>query len=546
MLFSQAGHNLTIMKNFCIALFCLIISLCSASSETDFPVLYKGRFRPAEAYARLWLYDLHHAQSIKGKDSGNALDFLWKLHFSGHEQFDAIPLFWIGSAKIKSLLNIEKKQNRFSYIELAYINQIDTSNLSKKDLDEVAHLKFVLKQYEDTANLFVAIPTRRSNHEWIPLNSLNEHTKNYSAYSNEQYQHIRNNYLAWMQDPNNNSLKHQTTDSLLSAYSTIAGLVYQEAHGKALYYPTLTQLRLETWYYQFPAIWILILFYAITALLLIGSFSQPALVLLWITFILHTALLGMRCYILGRPPVSNMSETVIYVPWVAVLVSLVLNKFHKNHLILIASSAISIILLIILEITDMDNSLDQVQAVLDSQFWLMIHVLMIVGSYGIFFLGAILGHIYLFSYLYHRKETCAMKSLSQLILQSMYLGTALLIPGTILGGIWAAESWGRFWDWDPKESWAFISSCFYLICIHAYRFNKIGSFGLAIGSVTGSLAISFTWYGVNYILGTGLHSYGFGNGGEIYYYVFVVAELIIIVTSLITHQGQQSHKKFTG
>jgi hypothetical protein len=98
-----------------------------------------------------------------------------------------------------------------------------------------------------------------------------------------------------------------------------------------------------------------------------------------------------------------------------------------------------------------------------------------------------------------------------------------------LGGVWAAESWGRFWDWDPKESWAFISICLYLIWVHAYRFHRIASFGLAIGAVTGLLAISFTWYGVNYILGTGLHSYGFGSGGELYYYLFVGAESALLI-----------------
>jgi ABC-type transport system involved in cytochrome c biogenesis permease subunit len=109
------------------------------------------------------------------------------------------------------------------------------------------------------------------------------------------------------------------------------------------------------------------------------------------------------------------------------------------------------------------------------------------------------------------------------------LGIALLIPGTILGGVWAAESWGRFWDWDPKESWAFISSCAYLIIIHSYTFGHIRGFGLAVGSIVGLLFISFTWYGVNYVLGTGLHSYGFGTGGEFWYYGFILAEALFLI-----------------
>jgi ABC-type transport system involved in cytochrome c biogenesis permease subunit len=556
----------------CIAL--LSTHTLTASPENEFPVLYKGRFRPAEAYARLWLYDHYHAQSIKAKDllkfnlsSGNALNFLWKLHFEGHFPFDSAPLFWIQSAQIKKMMELKTKQNRFSYLEVLKIENLDTNSLSKKDLDEVNRLKFFIREFEshqgrpkrnseasalqqlkEAGTLFHSIPSRRADGEWYSFHAFQLPFKNYTPFSQEQYHTIKNHYLEWEKSLDNIVLKHQFTTSLLTAYSQIAGTPYQEAQGKALYYPSLTQLKLESWYYQFPFIQVLILLYSLTAIAFLCSYRLPqsnllkrsALLLLLISFIFHTGVLALRCYILSRPPVSNMSETVIYVPWVAVLASLVLSKLRNNQIILIASCVTSIFLLAILEITDLDNSLDQVQAVLDSQFWLIIHVLMVVGSYGVFLLGSLLGHVYLISYIFNRKETVSMNSLAQLILQTMYLGIALLIPGTILGGIWAAESWGRFWDWDPKESWAFISSCFYLIWVHAYRFNKIGYFGLAIGAVVGALAISFTWYGVNYILGTGLHSYGFGSGGEIYYYTFVTAELLLISYALYCYKRRRS------
>ena len=160
----------------------------------------------------------------------------------------------------------------------------------------------------------------------------------------------------------------------------------------------------------------------------------------------------MRCYILQRPPVSNMFETVIYVPWVAGCASLIFPSFRRQPLALLAACTASVILLLIVEVTGLNQTLDQVQAVLDSQFWLMIHVLLVVGSYGIFILGAVLGHLYLLLFIKRGKEAKLMPLLSSLILQTMYGGTALLVTGTILGGIWAAESWGRFWDWDPKES----------------------------------------------------------------------------------------------
>ena len=163
--------------------------------------------------------------------------------------------------------------------------------------------------------------------------------------------------------------------------------------------------------------------------------------------------------------------------------------------------------------------------------WLLIHVLLVVGSYGAFAVASTLGHLYVIGRQLKRRDAW-IAALQPGILQAVYIGMSLLLPGTLLGGIWAAQSWGRFWDWDPKESWAFISICTYLIFIHAFRKKQVGPFGLAIGAIIGFLTISFTWYGVNYILGTGLHSYGFGNGGELYYFAFFIGETLFLVTIL--------------
>ena len=215
-----------------------------------------------------------------------------------------------------------------------------------------------------------------------------------------------------------------------------------------------------------------------------------------------------------------MFETVIYVPWVASAVAFFLNGMIPFQLASIASA----VLLTVLELTPVNQGFENVQAVLNSQLWLTVHVLMIVGSYGVLILSGLFGH---YSLLFPSERV------NRWLLQTMYLGVALLIPGTLLGGVWAAQSWGRFWDWDPKESWAFISSAIYLVFIHAYRYGKIKSVGLAAGSIIGLMAISFTWYGVNYILGTGLHSYGFGSGGEVYYYLFLAFEILFLLAGII-------------
>ncbi len=585
----------------------------------DFPVLYKGRFRPADVYARLWLYDFYHSQSIKNEDlktfrtpCSSALPFLWRLDRLGHQSFICTPLFWVSSAEIKQLANLDILSNRFNYQELNSLTPTLSLNLTNKEGAEFSQLAQKLKQFslieqenpqeqlfqerlkslqvqklssqqieatleqefplverlKQAGTLFKALPGKYGEGDWISLKAFkikifDKRTNclkpigNFTLYSNENFERIRDAYFAWEKAVSHENLDDQKKTyhylgfSLKKAYATIAGHPYQEAMGKALCYPTLNQLYAEYAYYQFPWIKLLIVLYGFSAIFLMcfknilnPKVKQSILMLLIVTFMLHTGLLLCRCYILNRPPVTNMFETVIYIPWVATLFSLTLAFLRRNTFVLFSASLSSFVLLVILEVTDLNQSLDQVQAVLDSQFWLLIHVLIVVGSYGIFILGSVLGHFYLCLALMHSSKTSTMRTLAQLILQTLYVGTAFLITGTILGGVWAAESWGRFWDWDPKESWAFISICLYLICIHAYRFHQIREFGLAFGAVIGFLAISFTWYGVNYILGTGLHSYGFGSGGEKYYYSFLLSEILFLISlSILKVRSIYSNKK---
>ncbi len=523
-------------------------------------------------------------------DQKSGSELAWHIHFNGIEPWQQSPLFWVQSAELKKALNLNPKHNRFSYQQLyqalyskeksnlklmkalipnaysnAYrspLNRGKSIQLELKDLspglwateqngnvilvakpdqplwkflkpgmslgkvketqikDEALEIIGKLQRFSSQTNDFKALPSKTKPGEWVSLRALKDHQRNFTLYPDSLFHNIREAYIK-RDIP---ALKM----FLEKGYATIAGTPYLKARGKTLYYPSQTQLQAEKWLYVYPWIAICISLYLAGITFAFFSMNRTSLFFIILAFSLHTLLLAVRCYILARPPVSNMFETVIYVPWVAVLGGITLRFFSREKWILPAASIVSVLLLIVLQLTQLNSRLENVQAVLDSQYWLIIHVLMVVGSYGLFALAGVLGHFYLIGLAYEKKETEHLKSVAKLIIQSMYLGTALLIPGTILGGVWAAQSWGRFWDWDPKESWAFISSCIYLMWIHAYRFRHIGNFGLAVGSVTGLTAISFTWYGVNYILGTGLHSYGFGSGGELYYYLYLGAELLFV------------------
>ncbi len=180
------------------------------------------------------------------------------------------------------------------------------------------------------------------------------------------------------------------------------------------------------------------------------------------------------------------------------------------------------------------------QPVLRDNFWLTIHVLTIVSSYAAGALAWGLGILSLGHYLFgnYRRgssgttrapEACG--ELAGFIYKAMQVAVILLAAGTILGGLWADVSWGRFWGWDPKEVWALVSLLAYLIVLHGRYAGWIGNFGLAAGAVLGAAVIGMSWYGVNFLLGAGLHSYGFGQGGQTEFFTFLVANLVLLTAA---------------
>lgn len=464
----------------------------------------------------------------------------------------------------EALLELMTQLKLFSEIESqpigeqAYKNtltQLRAKNFSPAEIAQILENTHPLSQRAAHADSFLKLlPSKRGDGEWLPIKSLKlmlynpsldklEPVSNFTAYSDTLFNSIRTTYLNIEQELQNSTpnekkirqLNSELATQLQQGYHNLVDFPYREATGKMLSYPSTERLSAELIYYQYPFVSITIFLYAFAFLLMCsGKISQKFQLLgtisLICAFVIHTMMLVMRCYILQRPPVSNMFETVIYVPWVTVVMGFLLYYFFRQRFILISTALIPSLLLLILQATDLNAGLENPQAVLDSQYWLIIHVLLVVGSYGAFILCGILGHFYLGSYFFNHYETTRKQFIAKCILQTMYIGVAMLVPGTILGGVWAAESWGRFWDWDPKESWAFISICTYLIWIHSFRFGRIQNFGLAVGSIIGFQIITFTWYGVNYILGTGLHTYGFGNGGEIYYYLFLLAEALFLIS----------------
>lgn len=253
-----------------------------------------------------------------------------------------------------------------------------------------------------------------------------------------------------------------------------------------------------------------------------------------LVFIYHGIGLGMRTYVTGHAPWSDGYEAIVYIAWVGILGGLILSRLHK--IVLPAAVIISSIMLMVTELNLLDPEITPLQPVLKS-YWLMIHVAIITGSYAFLAISFILSivNLSLYTLLNEKRGAHLMRNVNQITSVSqisMTIGLFMLTTGTFLGGVWANESWGRYWGWDPKETWALVSILVYAIIIHLHYIpGAKGKFVYNVFTLWGFSAIIFTFLGVNFIL-VGLHSYANGDGAtslplSVWITVFVFAVFTI-------------------
>src|SRR3989338_3913375 len=249
-------------------------------------------------------------------------------------------------------------------------------------------------------------------------------------------------------------------------------------------------------------------------------------------FSIHTFGFILRILIAGLPPVTNMYESIVWVSWASAFFSLIFWIFYRSNLLPQVAACVATIGLLIGENFPalLDPSISPLVPVLRSNYWLTIHVLTITLGYGAFLFNWGIAHALLYSLAFHQKKETA-DHLAEYLYRSLQVGVILLASGTILGGVWAAESWGRFWGWDPKETWALIAVLAYLAVLHSRMAGWLDSFGVAFWSIISFLTVLMAWYGVNFVLGAGLHSYGFGGGG-LQYVVAVIAADVLFIANL--------------
>lgn len=257
-------------------------------------------------------------------------------------------------------------------------------------------------------------------------------------------------------------------------------------------------------------------------------------------FVIHTAGLAVRWYVSGHAPWSNAYESLIYIGWATSLSGLIFVR--RSEITLTVTALMTSLILAVASMSWMDPEITNLVPVLKS-YWLVIHVAIITGSYGFLGLGALLGFFNLLlmnlkSKSNNQRLDLTIGELSCVIEMTLIIGLFMITIGTFLGGVWANESWGRYWGWDPKETWALVTVLVYSFIAHM-RFipGFKGNFALSLAAVLGYGSVMMTYFGVNYYL-SGLHSYAKGDPVPVptFVYYTVVTIAVVSIMAFITNR----------
>ena len=254
-------------------------------------------------------------------------------------------------------------------------------------------------------------------------------------------------------------------------------------------------------------------------------------------FLPHTFAIVARCFLSGYPPVTNLYSSAIFIGWAAVAAGIVIELVFRKKAAgmgnLVGGIAGFATLLIAHFLAGDGDTMEQMRAVLDTRFWLATHVITISFGYMATFVAGTIGVFYIFGGLFTRRlDEETGENLYRMMYGTTCFALLLSFVGTVLGGLWADDSWGRFWGWDPKENGALLIVIWNAIMLHARYGKMVGHRGFAVMAVGGNIVTAWSWFGVNQ-LGVGLHSYGFTQSAAFWLMAFAASQLIICAVGLL-------------
>lgn len=501
------------------------------------PILDGGRTKPLETFAG------ESMEVITGRWHFEKTDPLYlMLSFMTYNWMDK-DIVRIEYYDLKTELGLNPREDLFSIDELSangrlreLADQVFAKSQAEQDLSgletEVGKLMHQINTFQDIVSgegitIVPDVPGKDYEDELtlIQWSSI----MNPQGYSEEETQQLTDTFRSMLI-----AFKEKDASTFAAMSSSLKDQL-SVLNPNPIIYPTETQIEREIFYNNFKPYQKAMIVYLIAFTLFLIGLQVKSPLIYWsaigsagIGFLIHTYGMLVRSLIAGRPPVSNMYETVIYVGWAIVMIALIFELIQRKRWLGLTGSLVSVGMLIMANMMPFDPNIEPLVPVLRSNYWLIVHVMTIVYSYGAFALAMGLAHVVLILYLYFSHKQNLIRELNLFLYRSIQVGVVLLAAGTILGGVWAAESWGRFWGWDPKETWSLISLMGYMAILHARFAGWLRDFGIAFFSILAFQLIIFTWYGVNFILATGLHSYGFGAGGGTYVAGYLGLEVLFL------------------
>jgi len=482
------------------------------------------------------------------------------------------PMVLISSGQLIKQLGLDKTKRRFSFAQLtgsAELQRLVTEAQALKRAEKPLtrpqqealsvsdRLTLLARVMDGRGLLIVPAPTNETD-PWVdPSESSKYYSDAQVAPLRTQLQTVASSYVQ-SDGFNLSRAANQLREDLRELSPSI--------------YPRDQQLRLEYFYNHFEAFYRAIWCYGIALVILLiahlrrsgglgvrrhvaafesadtsahskmGTLQWLGVIIAIAGLVFQAAGIVMRCMIASRPPVTNMYESIVWVSFAVSFFGMIFFVRYRAPVYLLAALPVTLIALLLVHQMPiaMPSSIDPLVPVLRDNFWLTIHVLTITLSYAAFALAMGFGHILLWRYARNPAAARADAPMHFWLYRVLQLGVLLLAAGTILGGVWANYSWGRFWGWDPKETWALIALLCYILALHGRLAGWWTQFGLAVASVVCFLAVLMAWYGVNFVLGKGLHSYGFGIGGETYVAIFVLLDLLFVAFAIWRYRTSAS------
>ncbi len=282
-------------------------------------------------------------------------------------------------------------------------------------------------------------------------------------------------------------------------------------------------------FYQCMALYVAAFLCAAFSWLKAGSSVRVAAFrILLIGFVVHTAGLITRMALEGRPPVTNLYSSAIFIGWGVIVLSAALEIFHRNAIGTAVAAAVGFATLLVAHHLSLSgDTLEMMRAVLDTNFWLATHVVIITLGYSACFLAGCIAIFYIIRRALGEIPAATATSLRGMVYGVICFATLTSFVGTVLGGIWADQSWGRFWGWDPKENGALLIVIWNAIILHARWGGMVRERGMMVMAIFGNVITSWSWFGTN-MLGIGLHSYGFTDAAFFWLSTFIVSQFLLM------------------